>query len=59
MNIPLHKLCCLTAAVIENGRLSEVVDVLAEFGIKAVIQLHPTQYSEYESKIKAIGGETP
>ncbi len=44
-------LCIRTARLIERGKLQEIVNILNSFGVFAVVQLKPEQYTAYSDKL--------
>ena len=43
------------AALIDQGKLPQVLAVLKEFGVEAITQLQPTTYPAFAERLKALG----
>lgn len=53
--IDLETISRAGAALIDQGKLPQVLAVLKEFGVEAITQLQPSTYPAFAERLKALG----
>lgn len=55
--IDLHSISRAGAGLIDKGKMPQIMELLKKYGVQAVTQLKPEQFSDFANDLRALGAE--
>lgn len=55
--VDLHTISRAGAGLIDKGKMPQIMELLKKYGVQAVTQLKPEQFSDFANDLRALGAE--